>query len=110
MPKRYQKILMVYPEFFPTYWGMQYYLPLVKKKALMPPLGLILIAAMTPGEYEFRLVDLNCEPLTDEDLAWADMVLLSAMLPQRKALFNVAKRCRAAGKLVVLGGPYPTAC
>jgi len=103
-------MLLVYPEFFPTYWGMQYYLPLVKQKALMPPLGLITIAAMTPGDYEFRLIDLNCEPLKDSDLEWADMVLFSAMLPQRKTLFEAAKRCRAAGKPVIMGGPFPTAC
>ena len=106
----YRRMLMVYPEFFPTYWGMQYYLPLVKQKALMPPLGLITIAAMTPGDYEFRLIDLNCEPLKDSDLEWADMVLFSAMLPQRKTLFQAAQRCKAAGKLVVMGGPFPTAC
>lgn len=103
-------MLLVYPEFFPTYWGMQHYLPLVKQKALMPPLGLITIAALTPGDYEFRLIDLNCEPLKDSDLAWADLVLLSAMLPQRKTLFQAARRCRQAGKMVVMGGPFPTAC
>ena len=108
--KKYRRMLLVYPEFFPTYWGMQYCLPLVKQKALMPPLGLITIAAMTPGDYEFRLIDLNCEPLKDSDLAWADLVLLSAMLPQRKTLFQVAQRCRQAGKMVVMGGPFPTAC
>src|SRR5262245_43957847 len=96
-------LLLVYPEFFPTYWGMQYYLPLLTQKALMPPLGLITIAAMTPGDYEFRLIDLNCEPLKDSDLEWADIVLFSAMLPQRKALFDVAKRAKAAGKMVVMG-------
>src|SRR6266498_3043909 len=69
MHNSYHHILMVYPEFPKTYWGMQYSLPLIGKKALMPPLGLLTIAAMTPPEYEFRLVDLNCAPLTHEDLA-----------------------------------------
>jgi radical SAM superfamily enzyme YgiQ (UPF0313 family) len=108
--RSYRHILMVYPEFPVTYWGMQYTLTLLGKKAAMPPLGLITIAAMTPPEYEFRLVDLNCRPLTEEDLAWADMVCFSAMLTQKKSLFEVAKRCRKAGKLVVFGGPFPTSC
>jgi hypothetical protein len=60
--------LLVYPKFPKTYWGMQYILPFLGKKALMPPLGLITIAAMTPETYEIRLIDLNCEPLTHEDL------------------------------------------
>jgi radical SAM superfamily enzyme YgiQ (UPF0313 family) len=80
------------------------------KKALMPPLGLITIAALTPPQYNVRLVDLNCESLRQEDLAWADLVCLSAMLPQRSSLFETAEQCKAAGKLVVFGGPFPTAC
>ena len=105
-----RNMLLVYPEFSPTYWGLQYALPLLGRKAVMPPLGLLTIAAMTPEPYRFRLVDLNCRGLDDEDLDWADLVLISAMLPQKQACFRVADRARAAGKLVVLGGPFPTAC
>jgi radical SAM superfamily enzyme YgiQ (UPF0313 family) len=65
---------------------------------------------MTPPEYDFRLVDLNCAPLTTDDLEWADIVCFSAMLPQKKSLFESAARCKRAGKLVVFGGPFPTAC
>src|SRR5262245_7660295 len=108
--KSYPHILMVYPEFPVTYWGMQHSLPLIGKKAPMPPLGLITIAAMTPPAYECRVVDLNCGPLGESDLEWADMVCFSAMLPQRRSLFATATRCRNAGKLVVFGGPFPTAC
>jgi radical SAM superfamily enzyme YgiQ (UPF0313 family) len=110
MPTSYPHLLLVYPEFPKTYWGMQYSLPLFGKKALMPPLGLLTIAAMTPPDYEVRLVDLNCTPLTDDDLAWADMVCFSAMLPQKRSLFDTASRCQQLGKLVVFGGPFPTAC
>ena len=99
MNDNYKNILLVYPRFPPTYWGSQYYLPhLIGKKAAMPPLGLITIAAMTPDGYRFRLVDLNCEDLEDADLQWADVVCLSAMLTQFLT-FRVAARCRAAGKL-----------
>jgi radical SAM superfamily enzyme YgiQ (UPF0313 family) len=106
----YRHILLVYPEFPKTYWGMQYSLTMFGKKAVMPPLGLITIAAMTPAQYEFRLVDMNCRPLTADDLAWADMVCFSAMLPQKESLFKTAARCKSTGKLVVFGGPFPTAC
>ena len=74
MSMRYRHLLMVYPEFPKTYWGMQYFLPLIGKKALMPPLGLITIGALTPNHYEIRLVDLNCQALTEDDLGWADVV------------------------------------
>jgi radical SAM superfamily enzyme YgiQ (UPF0313 family) len=110
MNTKYKNILLVYPKFPPTYWGSQYYLPLVGKKAAMPPLGLVTIAAMTPPGYEFKVVDLNCEDLEEADLDWADMVCLSSMLTQKSSLFATAKRARDKGKLVVFGGPYPTAC
>ena len=105
-----KKILLVYPSFLPTYWGFQYVTPLLGRKTNMPPLGLITIAALTPEDYSFQLVDLNCENLYDEVIEWADIVCFSAMLPQKRSLFATASRCRAAGKLVVFGGPYPTAC
>jgi radical SAM superfamily enzyme YgiQ (UPF0313 family) len=110
MSTQKSNILMVYPTFPPSYWGFQYVAPFLGKKSSMPPLGLLTIAALTPEGYSFRVVDLNCRPLTDEDLEWADLVCLSAMLPQKSSLFATAARCRAAGKLVVFGGPYPTAC
>src|ERR1700686_3008925 len=103
-------MLMVYPEFEASYWGMQYSMPLIQRKSLMPPLGLLTIAAMTPPHYEIRVVDVNARPLTDTDIAWADVVLFSAMLVQKAALIRLAQLCRDAGKLVVCGGPYPTAC
>jgi radical SAM superfamily enzyme YgiQ (UPF0313 family) len=105
----FRRLLFVYPDFEPTYWGMQHALPLVGRKAFMPPLGLLTIAAMTPAEYEIRIVDMNCEPLTDEHIAWADLILFSAMMMQQANLFLAAKRCSRAGKKVVFGGPYPTA-
>lgn len=105
-----RRLLMVYPQFQPTMWGLQYTLPLIGKKSLLPPLGLLTVAALTPRDYEIRLVDLNVRPLEDADLDWADAVLLSAMLPQREALFAAAARAKARGKYVVFGGPFPTSC
>jgi len=107
---RPRRILLLYPEFPPTYWGLQYSLPVLGKRSFMPPLGLLTVAALCPPGYDFRLADLNCGPLRDEDLAWADVVCMSAMLTQKHSLAAAARRCRAAGKLVVLGGPYPTSC
>ena len=110
LPPKTRRLLLVYPEFKPTMWGLQFTLPLIGKKSLVPPLGLLTIAALTPAGYDLRVLDLNCEPLTDDQLDWADMVLFSAMLPQKEALFRAADRARKRGKFVVMGGPYPTSC
>lgn len=104
------KALLVYPEMPPTYWSMRYALPFLGRRAVFPPLGLLTVAAMLPPSWELRLLDLNVAPFAESDLAWADLVLTSAMLVQRDSFAEVVARCRAAGKVVVAGGPYPTAC
>lgn len=102
------RALLVYPEFPPSYWDFRYALKLVGKRAPMPPLGLLTLAAMFPEAWELRLVDMNVSPLRDEDLDWADLVLTSTMVVQQRSLRDVLARCRALGKPVVVGGPHPT--
>jgi radical SAM superfamily enzyme YgiQ (UPF0313 family) len=102
------KILLLYPEFPDTFWSLRYALPFIRKKAVMPPLGLITVAAMLPKEWELRLVDLNVRQLTDDALNWADMVFVSAMEAQRASVERLVKRCHRAGKKIVAGGPLFT--
>ncbi len=104
------KALLVYPEMPPTYWSMRYALPFLGRKAALPPLGLLTVAAMLPKDWELRLLDLNVEPLSLKDVEAADLVLTSAMLVQRASLEGVIALCRVAGKPLVAGGPYPTSC
>jgi radical SAM superfamily enzyme YgiQ (UPF0313 family) len=102
------KILLVYPEFPDTFWSFKHALKFVRKKAGAPPLGLLTVAAMLPSEWEKRLVDLNVINLTDEDLAWADYVFVSAMIVQRESARAVIQRCKTFGVKVVAGGPLFT--
>ncbi|MDD2707363.1 MAG: radical SAM protein [Verrucomicrobiae bacterium] len=110
MSLSYRRILLIYPAFNKTHWGMDYALPMIGKRSIIAPLGLLTIAALTPSEYDIRLVDLNGQPFDEEDVRWADMVCFSAMIAQKRSLFELADRCRAMGKLVVFGGPFPTTC
>lgn len=102
------RALLVYPEFPPSYWGFRYALELLGKKAPMPPLGLLTVAAMFPSSWELRLVDMNVQPLLDSDLEWADLVLTSTMVVQQRSLREVLARANALGKPVAVGGPHPT--
>lgn len=104
------KVLLVYPEFPPTYWSMRYAVPFLGRKASLPPLGLLTVAAMLPPDWELRLLDLNVEPISLKDVEASDLVLTSAMLVQRASLEGVIALCREAGKPLVAGGPYPTSC
>ena len=103
------RALLVNPAFPDSYWSGRFALPFARRKSLLPPLGLITIAAMLPERWTLRLVDLDTEPLTDEDLKWADVVMLTGMLVQRPSLHEVLRRCRVLGIRTVVGGPYATA-
>jgi radical SAM superfamily enzyme YgiQ (UPF0313 family) len=69
---------------------------------------MLTVGAMMPAEWSKRLVDLNVESLTDEDLEWADCVFIGAMVVQRKSARQTIERCKAAGLKVVAGGPLFT--
>ena len=102
------KVLLLYPEFPDTFWSFKHALQFIRKKASMPPLGLLTVAAMLPPTWELRLVDLNVDKLTDADLAWADCAMISAMVVQREPARRVIARCKLAGLTVVAGGPLFT--
>ena len=102
------KVLLLYPEFPDTFWSFKHALQFIDKKAGTPPLGLLTIAAMLPQEWQKRLVDVNVQTLTDADLAWADWVMLSAMVVQRDSAHQLIARAKAAGKTVIAGGPLFT--
>jgi radical SAM superfamily enzyme YgiQ (UPF0313 family) len=102
------KVLLVYPEYPNTFWSYKHILSFVGRKATFPPLGLLTVAAMLPPDWEKRLVDANTRCLTDEDLGWADMVFIGAMIVQKESAKAIIARAKAAGKTVVAGGPVFT--
>jgi radical SAM superfamily enzyme YgiQ (UPF0313 family) len=100
------KALLVWPRFPRSYWGQEYTLAIIGKGAVIPPLGLLTVAALLPRSWDLRLVDLNVAELEEHDLAWADLVMVSGMRIQRASFHEVIRRARAAGKRIVAGGPY----
>jgi radical SAM superfamily enzyme YgiQ (UPF0313 family) len=102
------KVLLINPQFPETYWSFRHALPFERKRSAFPPLGLLTVSSLLPGTWERRLVDLEVTTLEDEQLEWADIVFVTAMLIQKDALHRVISRCKRAGKKVVVGGPYVT--
>jgi radical SAM superfamily enzyme YgiQ (UPF0313 family) len=101
--------LLVYPRFPITYWGFQYGLRLIRKRASLPPLGLLTVAALLPSHWHVRLVDLNVDALHDDDLHWANIVLTGGLLIQAESMQEVIARAVAFRLPVAVGGPAPTA-
>lgn len=107
---RSPRVLLAYPEIPDTYWSFRHALPFIRKKAVMPPLGLLTVAAMLPSAWELDAVDLNVSELTDERILRADLVMISAMIVQRESFRDLAARVKRLGVPIVAGGPYPTSC
>jgi radical SAM superfamily enzyme YgiQ (UPF0313 family) len=99
------KALLVYPSIPDTFWSFKHILKFIRKKAAHVPLGMLTVAAMLPREWEIRLIDMNVEPLNDQDILWADMVFIGAMVVQKTSTREVAARCKSLGKPIVAGGP-----
>ena len=102
-PSRRKKILLVYPRFPVSFWSFGYIQRIGGFTAVMPPLGLAILAALTPPEFDIEIVDENIETI-DFD-AECDVVALSAMAIQEARLFEVADAFRRRGRLVCMGGP-----
>ena len=99
------KILLINPDIPPTFWSFKNALKFISRKAIVPPLGLLTVAAMLPKDWETRLIDMTTTKLHDRDIKWADYVFITAMFIQRKSADEVIERCREFGKKIVVGGP-----
>ncbi|HBB32574.1 MAG TPA: B12-binding domain-containing radical SAM protein [Cyanobacteria bacterium UBA8803] len=102
------RALLIYPLFPKTFWSYEKILELVNRKVLLPPLGLVTVAAILPQDWEFKLVDRNIRTVTEAEWAWADVVILSAMIVQKSDLLDQIREAKRRGKRVAVGGPYPT--
>jgi radical SAM superfamily enzyme YgiQ (UPF0313 family) len=102
------KILLVCPRYPDTLWSFKHAVRFIFKRANFPPLGLLTVAAMLPHEWKKKLVDMNTDPLDNEDIKWADYVFISAMAVQQNSAREVINRCNKYGTKIVAGGPLFT--
>ncbi|HTV07080.1 MAG TPA: B12-binding domain-containing radical SAM protein [Acidobacteriaceae bacterium] len=100
------KVLMIWPRFPPSFWGFEGVLEMLPENSVMPPLGLITVAALCPASWQIRLLDRAFEELRDEDVLWADLVMVSAMIAQRADTLAILARARALNRRTFIGGPW----
>ena len=101
-------ILLVYPLYPDTFWSFKHALKFVSKKASFPPLGLLTVASLLPKDWCKKLIDMNANKLTDDDILWADFVFISAMSIQSESANQVIDRCKKLNAKIVAGGPLFT--
>jgi len=68
-----------------------------------PPIGLGYVAALTPPDWEIRIVDENVEPLTLED---ADFMGVTAYTSNAPRAYEVSEHYRLRGTKTVIGGVH----
>jgi len=76
------------------------------KKALCPPLGLAMVAALTPPEVEVSLTDENVTVVDFQKET--DLVGITALTITAQRAYKIADTFRARGVKVILGGIHPS--
>jgi radical SAM superfamily enzyme YgiQ (UPF0313 family) len=99
-----RRVYLIQPKFPPSYWGLDYLVPLTPFKAVFPPLGLLTLAGLTPPDYRVTICDENAGERVDYDTD-AEIVGITGYIIQMPRVFAIADKFRARGKTVVLGGP-----
>src|SRR3990172_692180 len=80
----------------------------------MPHLWMFLLQSLTPPEHQVFLIDANAQPLTEAELGKfirdhdIKLVGIGAMTRMAARAYRMADAARAAGALVVMGGPHVT--
>ncbi len=100
------KALLVDPKLPHSFWTFDQSLELLGKKAVNPSLSLMTVAALLPSDWELKLIDRTFQQISEDDWAWADIVLISAMAAQKEDMLTVIREAKNKNKLTVVGGPY----
>jgi radical SAM superfamily enzyme YgiQ (UPF0313 family) len=78
--------------------------------AVWKPLGLLVIAALTPREWEITVFDENVERLDYSELPPPDLVGITAFTSQADRAYTIAHEFRQRSVPVVMGGIHATMC
>lgn len=108
--RRAMKLLLVNPRYPESFWTFSWtFREVIRSRGFTnPPLGLPTLAALTPPDWEIRIVDENVEPI-DWD-AEADIVGVAGMSVQHERHREILAEFRRRGRYVVAGGSFPSLC
>ncbi|HVU45037.1 MAG TPA: radical SAM protein [Terracidiphilus sp.] len=82
----------------------------LNKYRVWKPLGLLVVAGLTPPDWEVMLIDENLGHLDYERLPKPDLVGVTAFTSQAPRAYEVAAQYRAMRVPVVMGGIHATFC
>src|SRR3970040_1789792 len=82
----------------------------LNKYRVWKPLGLLILARLTPPDWEVAVIDENLGPVERRVLPRADLVGITAFTSQATRAYELAALFRARGVPVVMGGIHATMC
>jgi len=99
-----KRIFLVMPgQKYVNYYGQTELCKMMGKKKFMVSLALPMIAAITPPEYQVRIIDEELEPLPEEI---PEIVGISTLATTAKRAYEIGDWYRSKGATVIIGGPY----
>ena len=104
------RLLLINPRFPESFWSFRWAIDSVlpNKRTVNPPLGLATVAALSPSDWQIRIIDENIEsiPLRPE----ADIIGVCGMGVQFRRQKELLNYYRGLGYYVVAGGSYASLC
>ncbi len=100
------KVLLVNPQYPQTFWSFNRVLRMLGKKVLLPPLGLLTLAALLPEDWDLRLADLTIGDVSEAEWDWCDLVMVSGMISQCAGIIETIKESKKRVKTIAVGGPW----
>lgn len=101
-------VCLINPRFEPTYWGLDFALPLMPGKKLYSNVtgALPAVAALAPPHCDVALFDENVEPIDFEALRRFDVIGLTGMIVQGPRMHEILLELKRLPAIIVVGGPH----
>jgi radical SAM superfamily enzyme YgiQ (UPF0313 family) len=77
-----------------------------RRKAGIPPIGLLTVASYLPPDFQVRLIDRNVSEESEADWEWADVVFFSLMMAQQADYSSCVSSAKRHRKPIAVGGPF----
>ena len=100
------RVLLINPPYPSTFWSFKRVAQMLGKKSVLPPLGLLTVAALFPEDTSFTLVDMAVQDLAESHWKNHDVVLISGMQVQQSGILMAIREGKRRAKRVVVGGPW----
>ena len=103
VPTTRRRVLCVFPVYSKSFGTLHHAYPMMSRvRAFMPPQGILVVAAYLPKVWDIRFVDENIAPVTEAQLQWAEVVIVSGMHIQRPDINRINDLAQAAGNILSL--------